>query len=162
MAAAVYAGSFDPVTFGHLDIIRRAAEIYSPLYVATTDNTGKHPLFTPQERVELLRTALNGAGHIQVESFSGLLVEFARARQAKVLIRGLRAAADFDYEFGMAMMNRALAPEVETVFFVTDPRYMFISSSLIRQLAQAGGEVGEFVPATVRDAIMHRFSRPGK
>ena len=160
MAAAVYAGSFDPVTFGHLDIIRRAAEIYSPLYVATTTNTGKQPLFEPQERIAMIRGALNGTEHIEVETFSGLLVEYARAKQAKVLIRGLRAAADFDYEFGMAMMNRALAPEVETVFFVTDPRYMFISSSLIRQLAQAGGDVGSFVPPEVRDAIMHRFSLP--
>jgi pantetheine-phosphate adenylyltransferase len=160
MTAAIYAGSFDPVTYGHLDIIRRAAEIYRPLYVATTSNTGKNPMFDPEERIALMRRALNGAGHIEVEAFDGLLVEFARLRGAKVLIRGLRAAADFDYEFGMAMMNRALAPEIETVFFVTDPRYMFISSSLIRQLAQAGGDVGSFVPPVVRDAIMDKFSRP--
>jgi pantetheine-phosphate adenylyltransferase len=161
MAAAVYAGSFDPVTYGHLDIIRRAAAIYDPLYVATTENSGKQPLFTPPERIALIREALQDGAHIEVVAFTGLLVEFARQRGAKVLIRGLRAAADFDYEFGMAMMNRALAPEVETVFFVTDPQYMFISSSLIRQLAVAGGDVGAFVPPVVRDAIMHKFSRQG-
>lgn len=157
MAAGIYAGSFDPVTHGHLDIIRRAAAVYKPLFVATTANTGKSALFSPGERVELIRTALNGNPDIVVESFDGLLVEYARERGAQVLIRGLRAAADFDYEFGMAMMNRALAPEIETVFLVTDPQYMFISSTLIRQLAQAGGEVGSFVPAHVRDAIIARF-----
>jgi pantetheine-phosphate adenylyltransferase len=157
MPGAVYAGSFDPVTHGHLDIIQRAAETFDPLIVATTENTGKSPLFSADERVGLIRTALNGNPGIRVEAFDGLLVDFARAQGARVLIRGLRAAADFDYEFGMAMMNRALAPEIETVFFVTDPRYMFISSSLIRQLADAGGEVGSFVPAHVRDAIIARF-----
>jgi pantetheine-phosphate adenylyltransferase len=157
MAAAVYAGSFDPVTYGHLDIIRRAVAIYQPLYVATTGNTGKSPLFQPAERVELLRASVNGNADIHVEAFDGLLVDYARQNQASVLIRGLRAAADFDYEFGMAMMNRALAPEVETVFFVTDPQYMFVSSTLIRQLAQAGGDVASFVPPIVRDAIIRRF-----
>jgi pantetheine-phosphate adenylyltransferase len=157
MAAAVYAGSFDPITYGHLDIIRRAAAIYQPLHVATTANTGKAALFSPEERIELIRAALNGTKHIHVEAFDGLLVDYARQCEAQVLIRGLRAAADFDYEFGMAMMNRALAPAVETVFFITDPQFMFISSTLIRQLAQAGGEVGSFVPPVVRDAIIRRF-----
>jgi pantetheine-phosphate adenylyltransferase len=161
MPGAVYAGSFDPVTHGHLDIIQRAAETFNPLIVATTENTGKAPLFSAEERVGLIRRALNGNAGIRVEAFDGLLVDFARARGATVLIRGLRAAADFDYEFGMAMMNRALAPEIETVFFVTDPKYMFISSSLIRQLAQVGGEVGSFVPAHVRDAIIRQFGRAG-
>jgi pantetheine-phosphate adenylyltransferase len=157
MAGAVYAGSFDPVTHGHLDIIRRAAAIYQPLFVATTGNTGKSQLFSPVERVGLIKAALNGNANIHVEAFDGLLVDYARQCGANVLIRGLRAAADFDYEFGMAMMNRALAPEVETVFFVTDPQYMFISSTLIRQLAQAGGDVSSFVPDAVRDAIIRRF-----
>src|SRR5690606_10374012 len=98
--------------------------------------------FSPDERIDMLRQALNGSEHIRVEAFDGLLVDYAKARAARVLIRGLRAAADFDYEFGMAMMNRALAEEIETVFFVADPKFMFISSTLIRQLAQAGGDVG--------------------
>ncbi|MCB1216498.1 pantetheine-phosphate adenylyltransferase [bacterium] len=158
MATAVYAGTFDPVTFGHLDIIGRSAQVFERLIVATTHSHSKNPLFSLEERVDLLRRSVAGMpGEIEVRSFSGLLVDFARTVDASVLVRGLRAAGDFDYEFQMAMMNRALAPEIETSFFVTNPRYMFVSSSLIREIAAAGGPLDEFVTPLVRDAIISRL-----
>ncbi|MEZ5338575.1 MAG: pantetheine-phosphate adenylyltransferase [bacterium] len=158
MATAVYAGTFDPVTFGHLDIIERSSQVFERLIIATTHSHGKNPLFSLEERVELLRQSVAGMpGEIEVRSFSGLLVDFARTVEARVLVRGLRAAGDFDYEFQMAMMNRALAPEIETSFFVTNPRYMFVSSSLIREIAAAGGPLDEFVTPLVRDAIISRL-----
>jgi pantetheine-phosphate adenylyltransferase len=158
-ATAVYAGSFDPVTFGHLDIIARASEVFSRLIVATTENVHKAPMFSRDERIALLRGNVNHEPRIEVLAFDGLLVDFARQVGAKVIVRGLRAAADFDYEFEMAMMNRSLAPGVETVFFVTSPQFMFVSSKLIREIATAGGDITPFVPASVCDAIMRKLGR---
>lgn len=158
MATAVYAGTFDPVTYGHLDIIQRAGQVFERLIVATTGSPSKNPLFSLDDRLDLLRKSISGIeGNIEVSSFEGLLVNFARSVDAGVLVRGLRAAGDFDYEFQMAMMNRALAPEIETSFFVTNPKYMFVSSSLIREIAAAGGPLDEFVTPLVRDAIMSRL-----
>ncbi|MCB1187939.1 pantetheine-phosphate adenylyltransferase [bacterium] len=158
MATAVYAGTFDPVTYGHLDIIKRAGQVFDRLIIATTESHSKNPMFSLAERMDLLRQSVDEIdGNIQVESFTGLLVDFARRKEASVLVRGLRAAGDFDYEFQMAMMNRALAPEIETSFFVTNPSYMFVSSSLIREIAAAGGPLDEFVTPLVRDAIISRL-----
>ena len=159
MATAVYAGTFDPVTFGHLDIINRAAEVFGKLIVATTENVNKKALFSLEERIALLRGNLDGEPQIEVREFSGLLVDFVRSVGARVVVRGLRAAGDFDYEFEMAMMNRSLAPDIETVFFVTSPQFMFVSSTLIREIAARGGNIDPFVPPTVRDAIIQKLSQ---
>ena len=158
MATAVYAGTFDPVTYGHLDIIARAGQVFDRLIVATTSSQSKNPLFSLDDRISLLeRSTADESDSIEVARFEGLLVQFARQVGASVLVRGLRAAGEFDYEFQMAMMNRALAPEIETAFFVTNPKYMFVSSSLIREIAAAGGPLDEFVTPLVRDAIMSRL-----
>ena len=156
---AVYAGTFDPVTFGHLDIIGRALEVFDELVVTTTDNLNKTAMFTLEERLAMLRETLADKPRVTVTTFHGLLVDYAREIEAKVLVRGLRAAADFDYEFEMALMNRELAHQIESVFFVTRPIYMFISSSLIREVAIKGGDITPFVPENVRDAIISKLSR---
>ncbi len=161
MGKAVYAGTFDPVTFGHIDIVNRAAEVFDHLVVTTTNNLNKTPLFSLEERIEQLHTVLDGTPRIEITPFNGLLVDFARQIGAKVLVRGLRAAADFDYEFEMGLMNRELAPEIETVFFVTRPQYMFVSSKLVREIARKGGDISSFVPPAVQNAIMSKLSRPG-
>lgn len=164
MTRAVYAGTFDPVTFGHLDIVQRAAEVFDELVVCTTRNVNKREFFTLDERVDLLQRTIAGLppapsrkASIEVKPFHGLLVEFARSEGAQVLVRGLRAASDFDYEFEMAMMNRQLADKIETVFFVTSPQFMFVSSTLIREIAISGGDVEPFVPSIVKNAIMSKL-----
>jgi len=159
MAKAVYAGTFDPVTFGHLDIISRGADVFDELVVTTTDNVNKEPLFKLDERLAMLREVLDSRPGIEVRPFNGLLVEFAREVGAQVLLRGLRAAADFDYEFEMGLMNRELAPQIETVFFLTRPQYMFVSSQLIKEIAMKGGDVSPFVPPAVQDAIIIKLGR---
>jgi pantetheine-phosphate adenylyltransferase len=159
MAKAVYAGTFDPVTFGHLDIISRGADVFDELVVTTTDNINKQPLFKLDERLAMLREVLDSRPGIEVRPFNGLLVDFAREVGAQVLLRGLRAAADFDYEFEMGLMNRELAPQIETVFFLTRPQYMFVSSQLIKEIALKGGDVSPFVPPAVQDAIIVKLGR---
>ena len=158
MLTAVYAGTFDPVTLGHMDIIERAERIYDRVVVATTDNTGKNSWFSLDERLAMLREALAPRPGIRVESFGGLLVDYAGSVGANVIVRGLRAAGDFEYEFGMAMVNRSMAPQIETVFFVSSAEYMFVTSSLIRSIAQAGGDVSPFVPESARNAIIHKLA----
>lgn len=158
MPVAVYAGSFDPVTFGHLDIIQRAAASFDQLLVATTSQTGKQMMFALEERLDLLQSATASIPNVSCEAFGGLLADFARSRGASFLIRGLRASGDFEYEFEMALMNRALAPDIETIFMVTRPEFMFVSSSLIKSVAKAGGDISPFVPAVVKDAIIHRLA----
>jgi pantetheine-phosphate adenylyltransferase len=158
MPTALYAGTFDPVTFGHLDIIERASASFERLIVATTEDTGKSMMFGLEERLSLLRSATVGLDGVVCEAFTGLLADFARLQGATLLIRGLRASADFEYEFEMALMNRALAPDIETVFMVTRPEYMFVSSSMIKAVARVGGDISQFVPSIVRDAIIRRLA----
>ena len=159
MAKAVYAGSFDPVTFGHLDVISRASDVFDELVITTTDNINKQPLFSLEERLQMLSDVLNSRPGIEVRPFKGLLVDFAREVDAQVLVCGLRAAADFDYEFEMGLMNRELAPQIETVFFLTRPNYMFVSSQLIKEIALKGGDVSSFVPPAVQDAIINKLGQ---
>jgi pantetheine-phosphate adenylyltransferase len=159
MIKAVYAGTFDPVTFGHLDIIERASRVFDQLVITTTENVNKDSFFTRDERLELLRATLDAKPGIEVLPFDGLLVDFAREIGAQVLVRGLRAASDFEYEFEMAMMNRELWPQIEIVFFVTRPRYMFVSSTLIREIAGKGGDISPFVPQPVQDAIITKLGQ---
>jgi pantetheine-phosphate adenylyltransferase len=150
---AIYAGSFDPITRGHEDLMHRSLEYVDRLIVAVATNSSKQPLFTTEERVELIRAALADEPRIEVRSFGGLLVDFARECRASLLIRGLRAVSDFEYEYQMALMNRHLSPRLETVFMVPSLDTTYISASLVREVARYGGEVGDLVHPRVADAL---------
>lgn len=159
---ALYPGSFDAVTFGHLDIVRRAARHYGQVTVAVAENPGKRqPLFSVEERVDMLRETLQEMGNVQVRSFPGLTVDFAQSIGATVILRGLRAVSDFEFEFQMAMMNENLAPDITTMFMVPAPQFSFVSSSLVKEIAGYGGDISHFVPANVEQAILRRIgTRP--
>lgn len=151
---AIFPGSFDPLTYGHVDIIERALEIFDTVTVGVLSNPAKQSLFPLEKRVELIQGEFTHYGsRVSVESFSGLLVEFARAQGSKVILRGLRAISDFDYEAQMALMNRNLSPEIETFFLMTREKYSYISSSLVKQVAPYGGSVAELVPPSVERAL---------
>ena len=146
---AIYPGSFDPVTNGHLDLIDRGTKIFDRLVVAILRNTEKDPLFSLEERKEMLAEVTAPYGNVEIDSFHGLLVEYARKRRAQVLLRGIRAVSDYEYELQMAMMNRKLEPGLETVFMLPAVEYSFLSSRLVREIAQLGGSVKGLVPAAV-------------
>jgi pantetheine-phosphate adenylyltransferase len=150
---AVYAGTFDPMTLGHLDVVERAARIFPELIVAVAAVTGKNTQFTQEERVALVKETVKELPNVQVEPFDGLLVNYARSLGVSVIIRGLRALSDFEYEFQMALTNRRLAPDIETLFLMPKQDYSFLSSTNIRQVAALGGDVSEFVPAGVAEAL---------
>jgi pantetheine-phosphate adenylyltransferase len=150
---AIYAGSFDPITRGHEDLMHRSLEYVDRLIVAVATNSSKQPLFTIDERVDLVRTALADEPRIEVRSFGGLLVDFARECRASLLIRGLRAVSDFEYEYQMALMNRHLSPRLETVFMVPSLDTTYISASLVREVARYGGEVADLVHPRVAEAL---------
>ncbi|HVE78743.1 MAG TPA: pantetheine-phosphate adenylyltransferase [Gemmatimonadaceae bacterium] len=156
---ALYAGSFDPITRGHEDLVRRSLEFVDRLVVAVAINSTKQPTFTPEERTGFIRTVFAGEPRVQVRHFEGLLVEFAREVGAKLLIRGLRAVSDFDYEYQMALMNRHLAPSLETVYMVPSLDLTYISSSLVREVARYGGDVADLVHPAVAAALRVRFAR---
>ncbi|MEO6527877.1 MAG: pantetheine-phosphate adenylyltransferase [Gemmatimonadaceae bacterium] len=155
---AIYAGSFDPITRGHEDLMHRSLEYVDRLIVAVATNSSKQPLFTIEERVTLIRAALEGEERIEVRSFSGLLVDFARESGASLLIRGLRAVSDFEYEYQMALMNRHLSPRLETVFMVPSLDTTYISASLVREVSRYGGEVGDLVHPRVADALRSKIT----
>jgi pantetheine-phosphate adenylyltransferase len=156
---AVYPGMFDPVTHGHLDLANRGRSHYDRLVLAVLRNDTKQPLFTVDERIELVREAVAGWSNVDVDSFDGLLVDYARSVQASVILRGIRVASDFEYEMQMAMMNRHLSPELETVFLVPSEAYSYVSSRLVREVAGLGGAVDNLVPANVSKALKQRFAR---
>jgi pantetheine-phosphate adenylyltransferase len=156
---AIYPGSFDPVTYGHEDLIRRSLHFADRVIVAVAVNQAKRPLFTLEERLELLRVALGGIEGVEVQSFDGLLAEFARRSGARIVVRGLRAVSDFDYESQMALMNRKLYPDLETVFLVPAVHLTYLSSSLVREVAQLGGDVSSLVHPAVVQALERKFGR---
>jgi pantetheine-phosphate adenylyltransferase len=155
---AVYAGSFDPITRGHEDLIQRSCEFVDKLVVAVANNSSKKPLFSPDERVALIRHATADNPRVEVRQFQGLLVNFAREVGASLIIRGLRAVADFEYEFQMALMNRQLSPGLETVFMVPSVETTYISSSIIREVAQFGGDLDGLVHPVVAEALKAKFA----
>jgi pantetheine-phosphate adenylyltransferase len=158
VVTALYAGTFDPVTYGHLDVVRRAASLFDKVIVAVSVNPRKTPLFSLEERAEMLREACKGFPNVSVATASGLVVDFARETGAKVIVRGLRAVS----ELQMASTNRALAPEVETVFFTPAPQYHYLSASIVAEIARFGGDVAEFVPPNVRRKLKERLAESDK
>lgn len=154
---ALCPGTFDPVTNGHVDIVQRAAGLFDRVVVAVVENPAKEPLFSVAERIQMLREALSGLGNVDVESFSGLLVDHARSRGVGVIVKGLRAVSDFDYELQMAQMNRHLG-EVETYFVPTSPRWSYLSSSLVKEIAGYGGDVSRLVPEQVLRRLKERLA----
>lgn len=154
---AIYPGSFDPITNGHADLLQRALRQFDRVIIAVAGSTGKSTCFTLEERVSLAKTALGKLENVDVMGFDGLLVKFAQEQGAAVILRGLRAVSDFEYEFQLASMNRKLAPEVETMFLTPDEGYSFISSSLVREIAALGGDVRSFVHPAVQTALKERF-----
>jgi pantetheine-phosphate adenylyltransferase len=158
MSMAVYAGTFDPVTNGHLDVLHRAARIFDTVIIAVAPNVDKKPMFTVQERMDMIRESCAGNPKIFVETFDGLLVDYAKARGATVLIRGLRAISDFEYEFQMTQMNRELQPGMETIFFMPSQEYTFTSSTIVKQVARYDpGRIANYVPLHVAAAMKKRF-----
>lgn len=155
----VYPGTFDPLTRGHEDLVRRAANLFEEVIVAVADSRAKQPLFSLEERVSIAREVLAPFDNVTVEGFSGLLMDFIKEREAKVVLRGLRAVSDFEYEFQMAGMNRNLHPEVETMFLTPAEQYMFISATMVREIAVLGGDVSPFVNPVVLNHINERLAR---
>lgn len=158
MKRALTPGTFDPVTYGHLDIITRAAQLVDEVIVAVAASPGKQPLFSLEERVALATEATSAIPNVRVEPFDGLLVDFAREQKADMLVKGLRAITDFEYEFQMAALNYQLAREVETVFIMSPPQYMYLSSSIVRELASLKSPVDQFVPTHVATALARKFA----
>jgi len=154
--AAMYPGTFDPITLGHEDLVRRASDLFDRVVVAIAANPGKEPMFTLDERVELAQSSLKDLENVEVCGYDGLTVDFARDNGLRVILRGLRAVSDFEYEFQLANMNRHLAVDVETAFLTPNENYNFISSSLVREICSMGGDISEFVSATVNDALIKR------
>jgi pantetheine-phosphate adenylyltransferase len=159
MKLCIYPGTFDPLTNGHLDVLQRAAKLFAHVRVAVAIDSTKAPLFSPARRVRLIQANLRGLPNVDVVSFDGLLVEFARRQQATAIIRGLRALSDFEFEFNMALMNRHLEPQVETIFVMPNEAYSYTSSSLVKQIAKLGGDVSKFVPPNVAQALRATFRR---
>lgn len=153
MAVAIYPGSFDPVTMGHLDIIRRSAAIFDMVYVAVATNSSKDPVFSVDQRLKFLDQATRDVKNVQVITFDGLLVDAANKNNARIIIKGLRAISDFEYEFQMALMNKKLGENVETLFMATNTNYSYLSSSLVKEVARLGGCIRDLVPEVVHDEI---------
>ena len=162
MKKGIYAGSFDPVTYGHIDVRERAARLVDELIVAVLGNSGKTPLFTVEEREDMLREVTKHIQNVTVQSFGGLTVDFARQQHAQVLIRGLRAIPDFEYELNMAQTNHIIAPEIETVFLMTSLKYSYLSSTTVKEVAWYDADIKTFVPPYVEDKIRNKFKNHQK
>jgi pantetheine-phosphate adenylyltransferase len=159
MRHCIYPGTFDPITCGHLDVLSRAARLFDRVTVAIAENPGKDPLFSPEERLAMILPNVASLKNVRVTTFGGLLVDFAMEQKADAIIRGLRALSDFEFEFNMALMNRHLQPKIETIFVMPNEQYSYTSSSLVKQVARYGGQVGHFVPPNVARALNKAFAR---
>jgi pantetheine-phosphate adenylyltransferase len=157
MKSAIYPGSFDPVTLGHLDIIKRSAGLTEHLIVAVLNNSSKTPLFSVDERVNMLKDATRDLTNVEIISFSGLLVDFARQHDCNVIIRGLRAVTDFEYELAMSQTNRVVNPNIDTIFLNTSLKYAYLSSSTVKEVAKYGGDISKFVPENVIEPIYKKY-----
>ena len=155
---AVYPGSFDPVTYGHLDIIKRAAHIFDHLIVAVLNNTSKKSLFSLEERIELLREVTKDLPNVEIDGFRDLLIHYTKKKNARVIIRAIRSVSDYEYELQLASLNRKLGEDIETLFMVSSPEYSYLSSSVVREIASFRGPVGELVPEAVEKALREKFS----
>jgi len=156
---AVYPGSFDPITYGHLDIINRGLKIFDEVIIAVAENPTKKALFSTEERVDLIREVLAGNGRAQIDTFGGLLIDYVLSRKASVIIRGLRAVSDFEYEFQIAQMNRAISQEVETLFMMTSVPFSYLSSSIVKEVSSLNGPVEGLVPPIVKKALDSKYNR---
>jgi len=156
----IYPGSFDPITNGHLDVINRAATLFDEVVVAVAYNEQKQGLFNSDERMALIQEVAGSLPNIRIARFEGLLVDFATAEKATAVVRGLRAVSDFEFEFQMALMNRKLAPQIETIFLMPAEKYTYLSSRIVKEIARLGGDVGAFVPVSVARALREKFARP--
>lgn len=155
---ALYPGTFDPVTFGHIDVIARASELFDKLIIAVSESSSKKTLFSVQERISMIRKSVNNLKNIEVTSFSGLMVKYARSRNANVVIRGLRAISDFEYEFQMALTNRKIAEKITTLFLMPNEKYTYLNSTLVKEIAKYNGDVKSFVPRAVISMLKEKFS----
>ncbi len=159
MRHCIYPGTFDPMTYGHLDVLSRAARLFDTVTMAVAHNPGKKPLFTPEQRLEIIRPNIAHLTNVTLTTFDGLLVDFALQQKAHAIIRGLRALSDFEFEFNMALMNRHLKPEIETIFVMPKEAYSYTSSNLVKQVARYGGDISHFVPPNVAEALRATFAQ---
>lgn len=157
MKIAAYPGSFDPVTNGHIDVIKRSLKLFDKVIVLVGDNPQKAPFFSQKERVEMIKESLDGIKNVEVEHFDGLLLEEVKKRKAKVIIRGLRAVSDFEFEFQRALLNRKLDGDIETIFIMTKDTYVFLNSSIVKEIAKFGGSVRDFVPENIERKLREKF-----
>ncbi|MDD4570555.1 MAG: pantetheine-phosphate adenylyltransferase [Tepidanaerobacteraceae bacterium] len=158
MNIGVYPGSFDPITYGHLDIIKRSAKLFDRLIVAVLSNPQKSSLFTVDERIEMIRESIYNTPNVEIDSFKGLLIDFARLKQARVIVKGLRAVSDFEYELQMALMNKKLDDHIETIFIMTSSNYSYLSSSIVKEVSSFGGCVASLVPPLVEERLKQKFN----
>lgn len=157
MSLWIYPGSFDPITVGHIDVIKRASRLCSELVVGVLNNTVKNSVFSIDERIGMINLSLQGIGNIKVEGFEGLLVDYAGKKNADAIVRGLRAVSDFEYEFQMAALNRGLKPDIETVFIMSAPQYFYVSSTMVKEIAGFGGDIKGFVPDKIINVVKNRL-----
>ena len=160
MRTAIYPGSFDPLTNGHLDVIERAAKLFDRIIVAVAKSDSKSPLFTLEERVQMVQTSVRRMKNVSTDAFDGLLVEYVKRRRAQAVVRGLRAVSDFEFEFQLALMNRKLNDQFETIFMMPKDTYTFLSSRIVKEIARMGGDVAAFVPGHVRRALQRKLDEP--
>lgn len=159
MKTAVYPGSFDPVTNGHVDIIKRALKIFDKVIVTVGDNPGKKPAFSIEERIEMLKECTKNIEHIEIDSFQGLLIAYVKSKESAIIIRGLRAVSDFEFEFQRALMNRVVDNEIETIFIMTKEDYVYLNSSIVKEMAMFNGNVDDLVPKIVSQKLKEKFSK---
>ncbi|MGE5329721.1 MAG: pantetheine-phosphate adenylyltransferase [Deltaproteobacteria bacterium] len=158
MKVCVYPGSFDPITYGHLDIIERASKIFDKLIVAVSCNPNKIPAFSLEERVELIQDCIKDYGNVEVDYFCGLLIDYLKQKGATVVVKGLRVITDFEYEFQMALLNKNLDPDIETVFMMTNNKFSYISSSMVKEIARLGANIEEFVPTVIKQKVLDKLT----